>query len=105
MTDTIKINFLIGDIEKTVEAKIGTTVLEVAELNNIPIHGACDGNGACGTCCANLTKEDYKKAGEPSEEEEDTLERVNGATPTSRLSCQIKLTKEMNNLHIITKKD
>lgn len=103
MTKTVKIHFLIGKDKKTVEAPIGATVLKIAEANNIPITGACGGNCACGTCRIDLSKEDYKKLSQPSESEEDVLERDSGTTPTSRLSCQMTITEEMDNIHIITK--
>jgi ferredoxin len=103
MIDTIKINFLIGNEKKTITTPTGITLLQAAEANNIPIVGHCGGLGVCGTCRIELEKKDYDKIQGPSEDEEDTLERGNNITNTSRLSCQIKLTKEMDNINIIIK--
>ena len=96
--ETIKIKFIFGKESRVVEACVGQTVLEVAEKNEIPLYGACEGNGACGTCHVIFEEKDFKKLSEPNECEEDVLDRVPELTHFSRLGCQIRLTKNLNGM-------
>lgn len=89
-----------GDKELIKDAGIGESILDVAHDNDIEIEGACGGECACSTCHVILDKEIYDKLPKPSEEEEDMLDLAIGLTKTSRLGCQVKLTKDMNGMTI-----
>ena len=85
-----KITFVNKDgTEKTVDAPIGLSVLEIAHHNDIDLEGACEGSLACSTCHVIVDKEYYNILKEASEEEEDMLDLAFGLTSTSRLGCQI----------------
>tara|TARA_B100000674_G_C37916410_1_gene951182 strand:+ start:1352 stop:1684 length:333 start_codon:yes stop_codon:yes gene_type:complete len=86
--------------ELTVEAPLGNTILDIAHANDIDIEGACEGCMACSTCHIVIEPDWYKKLAEPSAEEEDMLDLVFGLTRTSRLGCQIEITKEMDGLRV-----
>jgi len=77
-----KITFL--PMNKTVEAKTGETVLDVALANDIDIPHACGGNGACGMCMVVL------KEGTLSEKDEDT-EGIFAMEDNERLACIAKV--------------
>ncbi|KAJ1672845.1 mitochondrial matrix iron-sulfur protein, partial [Spiromyces aspiralis] len=73
----------------------GDNVLEVAHEHDVELEGACEGSCACSTCHVILDEEVYDKLPEPSDEENDMLDLAFGLTDTSRLGCQIILTKEL----------
>jgi ferredoxin len=62
--------------------------------------GACEGSLACSTCHVVVQPEYYSKLHEPSDEENDMLDLAFGLTDTSRLGCQVIMTKELNNITV-----
>jgi ferredoxin len=101
MTDKINVVFVYpnGD-EKTIEAQVGLSILDVAHKNKIPLEGACEGSLACSTCHVYIEEKYFNKLPEPAEEEEDMLDLAFELKETSRLGCQIVLTKEHNGMRI-----
>lgn len=86
-----------------VKGKVGDSLLDLVVNNNIDIDGfgACEGTLTCSTCHLILSKADYDKLPDkPSDEEMDMLDLAFDLTDTSRLGCQIYLTKELNGLHV-----
>lgn len=76
------------DGERTVEAKSGQTLLEIAEDHDIKMGSACGGVCACSSChCYVLEGED--SLDEPSEAESDRLDMAFEVRPNSRLGCQV----------------
>jgi ferredoxin len=55
---------------------------------------------ACSTCHVVVAKEWFDKLPAAVEEEEDMLDLAAGVTRTSRLSCQIVLTDELDGLEV-----
>lgn len=98
--ETVKVIFVTDDSEKEVEALVGLSVLEVAHENEIDLEGACEGSLACATCHVILEEEIYNSLDEPEEAEEDMLDLAFGLTHTSRLGCQIILTKELDGIRV-----
>ena len=85
--------------EHVVEAEIGQTVMEVAIKHNIPgIEAECGGACACATCHVYVEKEWREPTGEPDEMEEDMLDFAFDVRDSSRLSCQIKVSEELDGL-------
>ena len=101
MTETVKIIFISNGEKQEFQVPIGTTVLEAAHNNNIELEGACEGSLACSTCHVIVDKKFYEMLSEPSEDEEDMLDLAFGLTPTSRLGCQIIMTKELDGLTLV----
>ena len=96
-----KITFVTADgTSKEFDAPNGLSVLEVAHKNGINLEGACEGSLACSTCHVIVDNEWFDKLGEASEEEEDMLDLAFGLTRTSRLSCQITITKDNDGLRV-----
>jgi 2Fe-2S ferredoxin len=83
-----------------IDAPIGLSVMEVAHRNGIDIEGACEGSLACSTCHVIVEPDDYDRLAEPTEDEEDMLDLAFGLTHTSRLSCQIIVTEELDGLTV-----
>lgn len=63
--------------------------------------GACGGSCACSTC--HVIVDDPAKFDampEPSDDENDMLDLAFGLTETSRLGCQVKMSKEIDGLRV-----
>ena len=97
-----KITFVAFDGTKyEVEAKDGSTVMEAAVKNGVPgIEAECGGACACATCHVYVDEAWNGKTGEPDAMEEDMLDFAQDANETSRLSCQIKLSDELDGITI-----
>jgi len=68
----------------------GTTILDAALDNDIPLDHNCGGNCACSTCHV-IVEEGMENISEISEDEEDMLDSAVGLTLESRLGCQCQL--------------
>jgi ferredoxin, 2Fe-2S len=99
-----KITFIEHDgTEHTVEAELGSTVMETALHNGIAgIVAECGGGCTCATCLVHVDEKWFPKVGKPSAEEEDMIDTAFEVTDTSRLSCQIKVTEELDGLIVRT---
>ena len=85
--------------EHVADVKNGLSVMEGAVKNNIPgIDADCGGACACATCHVYVDEAWREKAGSPSAMEESMLDFAEGVEPNSRLSCQIKVTDELDGL-------
>ena len=87
-----------GGKRRDVEAPDGLSLLEIAHRNGIDIEGACEGCMACSTCHVIIDAAWSARLPAPSEEEADMLDLAWGLTRTSRLACQITLTRELDGL-------
>jgi 2Fe-2S ferredoxin len=88
---------------RTVEAQVGSTVMETALRNSVPgIDAECGGACACATCHVYVSDEWTERVGKPSQMEEDMLDFAFEVRPTSRLSCQIKVTEALDGLVVTT---
>src|SRR5262245_40011512 len=95
-----KITFIQPDgASQTVDAEPGVTVMEAAKLNDVAgIEAECGGAWACATCHVYVDAAWTEKTGKPAEMEEDMLDFAFDVRPESRLSCQIKVTQELDGL-------
>lgn len=82
------------------EAEPGDNLLRTGQAAGLPLEGTCEGQMACSTCHVIVAAEWFDRLAEASEEEEDMLDFAAGARRTSRLSCQIDLTAEMDGLTV-----
>ena len=81
------------------EAADGSTVMENAVRNSVPgIEAECGGACACATCHVYVDDTWTAKVGEPEPMEEDMLDFAFDVRPTSRLSCQIKMSADLDGL-------
>ena len=83
---------------REVSAPLGLSVLEVAHKHGVDIEGACEGSLACSTCHVIVDPEWFSRLAKPTEDEEDMLDLAFGLEKTSRLGCQIVITKELDGL-------
>ena len=90
-------------VARTVDGEAGSTVMETAIKNKIPeIVAECGGACACATCHVYIDDAWMTKVGKPSGMEEDMLDFAYDVKPSSRLSCQIKITPALDGLMLST---
>ncbi|KAK6485372.1 adrenodoxin isoform X1 [Huso huso] len=101
--DKVTVHFINRDGEKiTTEGKIGDSLLDVVVNKNLDIDGfgACEGTLACSTCHLIFDENIFKQLDPITDEEMDMLDLAYGLTETSRLGCQICLSKSMNDMTV-----
>jgi len=100
----VKITFIdTAGTARTVEGEVGSTVMETAIKNGVPgIEAECGGACACSTCHVYIEDAWREKVGEPSPMEEDMLDFAYEVKPNSRLSCQIKVSENLDGLTVQT---
>ena len=77
----------------------GLSVMEGAVQNDIPgIDADCGGGMACATCHVYVKEDWFNKLPEKTEGEDDMLDQAYEPIPSSRLSCQIIVSDELNGL-------
>jgi 2Fe-2S ferredoxin len=81
----------------SVDVPAGQTVMDGSVRNNLPgIVAECGGSCSCATCHVYVDGDSAAAFDEPSTEEQDLLEYLEGARPCSRLACQLVLGATMN---------
>ena len=96
-----KITYVSSDGTRTeVDAKDGDSVMQTANANDVDgIIGECGGQMMCATCHCYVDEDWIDKTGRRSENEADLLDcAVCEVKETSRLSCQIKVSPELDGL-------
>lgn len=85
-----------------VKAVVGDSLLDVAIDNDLDIegYGACEGTLACSTCHLIFEEKQFDSLPGASDEEMDMLDLAWGVTDTSRLGCQITVTKDMDGMTV-----
>ena len=88
-------------VEKTVTVRSGTTVMEAAVDNDVAgIVAECGGACSCATCHVYVDPDWATRLPGPAPQEDGMLECVIDRRATSRLSCQIVLTDELDGLTV-----
>ena len=89
--------------EREIEADVGSTVMETAVNNDVPgILATCGGSCSCATCHVYVDESWIDKLPPAELEEEDMLDTAHDLPENSRLSCQIKVTEELDGLIVTT---
>ncbi|WP_226017463.1 2Fe-2S iron-sulfur cluster-binding protein [Novosphingobium sp. FKTRR1] len=78
----------------------GQRLLELGQGVGMALEGTCEGQMACSTCHVVIAPGWFDRLPEASEDEEDMLDLATAVTRTSRLSCQIRLTAELDGLEV-----
>jgi 2Fe-2S ferredoxin len=82
-----------------IELPEGMSVMQGAVNNSVPgIDGDCGGECACGTCHVYVDPSWINKLGPINEAEASMLSFADATQPTSRLSCQIKASSELDGM-------
>ena len=99
-----KITFIeYDDTVHTIDAEVGATVMETAIRGGVTsIVAECGGSCTCSTCHVYVDEEWRSKIPPATAEEENQLDFAFDVRPNSRLSCQIKVTEELDGLVVRT---
>ena len=97
-----KITYITSENEThTIDVDNGLTVMEGAVQNNIPgIDADCGGGMACATCHVYVTEDWFDKLEKKLDGEEDMLDQAYEPKKSSRLSCQITVSDQLDGLVI-----
>lgn len=103
-TEEVEVTFVRANGERIkAKGKIGDSLLDVIVNNQIDLEGfgACEGTLTCSTCHLIFSQADFDALPEkPGDEELDMLDLAYELTDTSRLGCQIVLSKELQGLEV-----
>ncbi|MBI2721003.1 MAG: 2Fe-2S iron-sulfur cluster binding domain-containing protein [Bacteroidetes bacterium] len=85
----------------TLQAPIdmGLSLMEFLKGNEFDIMATCGGMALCATCHVEVLQ-GFDQLNEISDDEYAMLDILPNVTTTSRLSCQLKLNEQMNNLTV-----
>jgi len=97
-----KITFIQPDgAQNVVDAEPGMTVMEAAKQSDVAgIDAECGGSCACATCHVYVDAAWRDKVGKAANMEEDMLDFAFDVREESRLSCQIRITPELDGLTV-----
>ena len=73
-------------------------VMELLKAHELPVEGTCGGMALCASCHCYIQSE--HELSDPSEDEEDMLDQAFFVEDNSRLSCQIRLSDQIDGLEI-----
>ena len=91
--------------EREVEVPLGWSVMEGAVKNLVPgIDADCGGACACATCHVYVDPAWAAKLPPKQDMEESMLDFAQEVKPNSRLSCQLKVTEELDGFVVRTPK-
>jgi 2Fe-2S ferredoxin len=83
----------------SIEARCGHSLMQEAVNHGVAgIVGECGGAAACATCHCYVDDEWVDRLPKAALNERELLECVVSPAPNSRLSCQLKLTQELDGL-------
>jgi len=101
LSDVVRFKYVYSDGEEfEVDAEEGRNLLDVAQDNDIELEGACGGELACATCHLIFEKGIYDTLPEKDPEEDDMLDLAFELTDTSRLGCQICVSKKFDGMKV-----
>lgn len=99
--EELHVTFILKDgTQKTFDVCEGDTLLDIAQAHNLDMEGACGGSCACSTCHVIVDPDYYDALPEPDDDENDMLDLAYGLTETSRLGCQIKMSKDVDGIRV-----
>jgi len=89
--------------EQTVDVAPGISVMEAAISNGVDeIDADCGGNCYCGTCRVYLAETWRERVPPPDDFETDMIDSTEDTGAGVRLSCQIRVTKEIDGMVVHT---
>ena len=82
--------------ERQVNARVGMSFLAAAKKNAVDLEGACGGSLACATCHLIVAADWYARLPPAAAAERVLLDVAFDMTATSRLGCQLRMTKDLD---------
>lgn len=99
---TVKVTFIQHDgTEYSVDAKVGSSVMQAAINNLVPgIEADCGGLCACATCHGYVDGAWVDRVPPKSRGESDLLQSAPSTAPESRLTCQLQVSESLDGMVI-----
>ena len=82
------------------EGDSNSTLMEILRDAGLDIEAACGGCCACATCHVYINEKWIKKISSKDDDEESMLDQAFDVRNTSRLSCQINLSEELDGIEL-----
>ena len=82
------------------EGDSNSTLMEILRDAGLDIEAACGGCCACATCHVYINDQWLEKIGPKDDDEESMLDQAFDVRNTSRLSCQINLSEELDGIEL-----
>ena len=102
--ETVTVTFVLQDGSKhEAKGKEGDNLLDIIVNDNVDIDGfgACEGTLACSTCHVIFKQDVFDSLpDEATDEELDMLDLAYGLSDTSRLGCQVCISKELSGIEV-----
>lgn len=73
-------------------------LMEALKANELPVEGTCGGMALCASCHCYINSDHELR--DASDDEEDMLDQAFFVEDNSRLSCQIKISEELDGLEV-----
>lgn len=86
--------------EMPLQGAAGDSVMQLARAAGLPGFGECNGSLACATCHVVVDPAWAARLDPVSDDEEAMLDTVFDLAPTSRLSCQIRLSDTLDGVRM-----
>ena len=86
--------------KQLLEGDSSSTLMEIIRDAGIDIEAACGGGCACATCHVYIDDKWLNKLSSIEDDEESMLDQAFDVRVNSRLSCQIKLSDELDGLEL-----
>ncbi len=87
------------------EGDSNSTLMEILRDADLDIEAACGGCCACATCHVYINDQWLEKISPKDDDEESMLDQAFDVKNTSRLSCQISLSDELDGIELEIAKD
>jgi len=87
------------------EGDPNSTLMEILRDADLDIEAACGGCCACATCHVYINDQWLEKISPKDDDEESMLDQAFDVRNTSRLSCQISLSDELDGIELEIAKD
>lgn len=95
-----EVEVLFGDQSCTLRVPVGTRLMQAMKQAGLPVASDCGGACTCATCHVYVDSESMAKLPRPKANELALLQVVDEPTPFSRLSCQIEINYEANDIKV-----
>jgi len=96
---TLKVKDRDGLIHE-LNAKSGSTIMEIIRDAGLDIEAACGGCCACATCHVYVTNDKIQKLKLIDDDEESMLDQAFSVLSNSRLGCQIEYSDDLDGLEL-----
>lgn len=95
----------VNGVEHVVEGDTGLTIMEILRDADVGIAAICGGCCSCATCHIIVAPEWFDKVSKRDEDEIDLLQELEHRQDTSRLSCQVEFTPELDGIRVTVAPD